>query len=182
MTRQARVVVKSATANVVREMVDNNKRNKTQEEIALEIGFKGSNVLTMIKQGRTRMPIDKVGSLAKACGYAPDRLVRAVLREYMPEFGQALTQVVQMPMFEDAEEVVAVFNDAMAESIAKAQDEQSSSAADESKRIQATRLSAKLDLDDQNKLELKRFVKTHLVKITEGDDVIDLLAARANAE
>ena len=176
MTRQAKVVIKSAVADVVREMVDNNRLNKSQDQIAVEIGFKASNVLSMIKQGRTRMPLDKVGPLAAACGYQPDKLVRAALREYMPEFAKALSQVNKMPIFEGAEDLISVVNDAVSEAVTEAQKSHSEAAATEVGRQEATRLNATLDLDDQNKRKLKKFVKENLVQIRSGDDIVSRIA------
>lgn len=176
MTRQAKVVIKSAVADVVRDMVDNNRYRKTQDQIAVEIGFRASNVLSMIKQGRTRMPLDKVGPLAAACGFAPDKLVRATLREYMPEFAKALTQVNSMPIFEEAEEIITVVNEAVSEAISEAQKAHSEAAATEAGRQEATRLNATLDLDQQNKRELKKFIKENLVQIRSGDTPMSRIA------
>ena len=57
---------------------------KTQREIALECGYSKSNLITMFKQGLTKVPIEAVPKLAKALDEDPAVLLRMALREYMP--------------------------------------------------------------------------------------------------
>lgn len=42
------------------------KHKKTEAEIAEEVGFVNPNMVTMIKKGATKLPIDRVPALAKA--------------------------------------------------------------------------------------------------------------------
>lgn len=58
---------------------------RTQTEICLEIGYENTNVITMIKQGKTKLPVTKVKLIAKALGVDPVHLLRLVMTEYMPE-------------------------------------------------------------------------------------------------
>ena len=44
---------------------------KSQKDIAAEIGYDKPNVLSMIKQGQTKLPVNKVGPLAKAPRHRP---------------------------------------------------------------------------------------------------------------
>ena len=48
----------------------------------------------MIKQGQTKLPVNKVGPLAKALGIDPVHLLRLTLQEYMPETWDAIQDVV----------------------------------------------------------------------------------------
>lgn len=68
-----------------------NNSQKTQRQIALEIGYTKPNIITMFKQGATKLPLDKIGSLAKALEIAPDDLFFKVMSEYMPETFEALS-------------------------------------------------------------------------------------------
>ena len=47
------------------------KHKKTQAEIAKEAGFINPNMVAMIKQGATKLPIDRVPALAKALDSDP---------------------------------------------------------------------------------------------------------------
>ena len=58
---------------------------KTQREISLEIGYDKPNIITMFKQGLTKLPITKVEKMATALGVDPKYLLRLVLNEYMPD-------------------------------------------------------------------------------------------------
>ncbi len=58
---------------------------KTQREIARELGYENSNVITMFKQGLTKVPLTKAGSMAKALGVDPVFFFKLLLSEYAPE-------------------------------------------------------------------------------------------------
>lgn len=68
-----------------------NKSEKTQRQIAQEIGYTKPNIITMFKQGLTKLPLEKVGPLAKALEISPDDLFLKVMIEYMPETFAALS-------------------------------------------------------------------------------------------
>lgn len=58
---------------------------RTQAEIARDAGFRSANMITMLKQGRTRLPLDKVGPLASALDCDPTHLLKLCLQEYCPQ-------------------------------------------------------------------------------------------------
>ena len=72
---------------------------RTQREIAREVGYPKPNVISMMKQGQTKVPIEKAPLFAKACGVDPAFFLRLVLQEYFPDawaaifktFGETLT-------------------------------------------------------------------------------------------
>jgi hypothetical protein len=66
-----------------------NESEKTQREIAEECGWI-PNVVTMVKSGQMKLPLDKVGPLAKAIGINPGILFWMVLKEYAPETLEAI--------------------------------------------------------------------------------------------
>ena len=57
------------------------KHKKTQAEIAEEAGFVNPNMLTMIKKGSTKLPVDRVPALAKALDCDPALLLRLALEQ-----------------------------------------------------------------------------------------------------
>ena len=57
------------------------KHKKTQAEIAEEAGFVNPNVVSMIKNGATKLPIDRVPALAKALESDPALLLRLALEQ-----------------------------------------------------------------------------------------------------
>jgi len=64
---------------------------KAQTEIAFEAGFEKPNMITMIKQGRTKLPLAKIGAMAKALETDPTHLLKMCLEEYQPETWDAVS-------------------------------------------------------------------------------------------
>lgn len=56
--------------------------DKTQSEIAEECGFQMQNTVTMFKSGRTKLPLNRIGPLARAINADPAHLLRLVMTEY----------------------------------------------------------------------------------------------------
>jgi hypothetical protein len=68
---------------------------KTQREIALAMGYTKQNIITMFKQGLTRLPLDKIGIAAEVLGINPGVLFYKVMNEYMPETLSSLKPIMQ---------------------------------------------------------------------------------------
>lgn len=69
--------------------------DKTQREIAEECGFPKPNIITMFKNGNTKVPLNRIGTLAKAIDADPAHLFRLIMREYLPETWEAVEDVMQ---------------------------------------------------------------------------------------
>lgn len=67
---------------------------KQQNEIAAEIGYTRPNIITMFKQGLTKVPVNIAPALARAIGVDPNLFTRMVLKEYMPEVLKAIEESV----------------------------------------------------------------------------------------
>lgn len=73
---------------------------KSQTEIAHEVGFDRPNMITMIKQGKTKLPMAKIGPMAIALEADPVALMKLCMSAYYPDtwkrleehFESALTQ------------------------------------------------------------------------------------------
>ena len=55
----------TATAKLVADRIRDLSHRKTQAEVASEAGFPNANMMTFLKNGRNKVPIDQVPSLAK---------------------------------------------------------------------------------------------------------------------
>jgi hypothetical protein len=87
--------------------------NKTQKQIADEIGYDKANIITMIKTGATKLPINKVGPLARALHVDPAHLLRLVMEEYLPETWETIQGIVGQSLLSDGEvEVLRVIHEA----------------------------------------------------------------------
>lgn len=72
--------------------------DKTHREIAAEIGLPNANTLSMIGTSTLKLPIKRVGALAKALDIDPTHLLRLVLTEYAPDVLEAVESVLQRPL------------------------------------------------------------------------------------
>lgn len=71
---------------------------KAQTQIAEEVGFDKPNVITMIKQGKTKVPLSKIGSMAKALEVDPVFFFRLVMAEYNPDLIDVIAAITNQPM------------------------------------------------------------------------------------
>lgn len=71
---------------------------KSQKQIAEEAGFPKPNIITMFKQGSTKVPLEKVGKLAKALEVDPVNLLKMCLREYLPDTYTEIEKMFGQPI------------------------------------------------------------------------------------
>ena len=72
-----------------------------QKDIAAKAGFEKPNVITMIKQGKTKLPLAKIGPMALALETDPIELLRMCLEEYQPATWRAIEPYMATAMTED---------------------------------------------------------------------------------
>lgn len=86
---------------------------KSQTEIAREVGFDKPNVITMIKQGKTKVPLAKIGSFAKALEVDPVHFMKLVLAEYLPDLLETIQTITNQPVISQNElEFISVIRSA----------------------------------------------------------------------
>lgn len=76
---------------------------KAQKEIAEELNYPKPNIITMFKQGKTKVPLNKVSAFAKALGVDPIHLLRIVMIEYSPSTWEVLESIIGNAMMSDNE-------------------------------------------------------------------------------
>jgi hypothetical protein len=67
---------------------------KSQMEIARECGFEKPNIITMIKQGKSKLPIARVGVFAHSLGVDAGYLYSLAMQEYEPETWSMIQDLV----------------------------------------------------------------------------------------
>lgn len=67
---------------------------KAQKDIAAELNYDKPNIITMIKQGKTKIPMDKITEFAKALEVDQIHFLRIVMREYWPRTWAALEETI----------------------------------------------------------------------------------------
>jgi len=80
--------------------------NLKQKDIARDAGFDNPNVITMIKQGRTKVPLAKVGPLAEAMNIDPVYLLKLCLQEYQPETWKAIEPYMSEALTKDEQKLL----------------------------------------------------------------------------
>ena len=82
---------------------------KTQREVAQEVGYPKPNVVSMMKQGQTRVPLEKAPLFARACGVDPTFFLRLVLDEYHPEAARVIRDTIGEPLTKNEQDLVAIY-------------------------------------------------------------------------
>lgn len=112
VSRRESMLTKAVHTESVAEFITHKIRvsGKLQVEIASEMGYDKPNIITMFKQGKTRIPLDKVGLLAKALEIDPALLLQKVMREYMPETLAALQSALDgLQLTQNERELIAAY-------------------------------------------------------------------------
>lgn len=68
---------------------------KTQRQVADEAGFDYPNVVSMMKQGRMKVPLNRISGLAKALEVDPVHMLRLVMEEHYPDLWEAVWEITQ---------------------------------------------------------------------------------------
>ena len=67
---------------------------KSQKEVAFEAGYERPNIITMFKQGITKIPIAAAPRLAKAINVDPAYFLRLVILDHHPELLEAIEETL----------------------------------------------------------------------------------------
>ncbi|MDP2787085.1 MAG: hypothetical protein Q8O79_03290 [Pseudomonadota bacterium] len=89
----------SPVARLISERID--ATEQLQKDIAMKAGFDKPNIITMIKQGKTRLPLDKVGPMAQALEIDPVQLLEMCLEEYQPATWKAIAPYMKSAITQD---------------------------------------------------------------------------------
>lgn len=93
------------------------RSGRSQREIAAEVGYRKSNVISMMKKGDMPVPFDKAAALARACGEDPTEFARLVVREYQPELWEALEHTFGPSLSATERRVIEIAQDELEEGL-----------------------------------------------------------------
>ena len=96
----------SRLAKFIDAHIDMLRGDKTQIEIAEALGYDRPQIITMFKQGRTRVPLNKIGPLARALGADPARMMRLALEEYSKETWEAIADTIGEPVTQNERSIL----------------------------------------------------------------------------
>jgi transcriptional regulator with XRE-family HTH domain len=95
--------------------------DKTQRQVAQEIGFDNPNVISMFKKGTLKLPINRIEALAKALDADPIHLLRLVMLENLPESWAAIENIMKSTVLTANElELVRAFREVTGDADAQA--------------------------------------------------------------
>ena len=95
--------------------------DKTQRQISEECGFDNPNIITMFKNGQTKLPINRIAPLARALEVDPVHLLRLVMLEYIPEVWESIENIMKSTLLTANElELVRAFREVTGENNAQA--------------------------------------------------------------
>jgi transcriptional regulator with XRE-family HTH domain len=80
---------------------------KNQREIAAEIGYDKPNMISMVKRGEARVPLEKIPALAKSIEADPAFLFRLALQQYWPDRLDAVAAVFGTVVTKKEAEILA---------------------------------------------------------------------------
>lgn len=80
----------------------------TPEDITARVGFSRVSHLTMMANGLTRVPLDRIPALSAALDVSCSELLFTALEEYHPEVHRLLTEVLGLPLCEE-EELISLY-------------------------------------------------------------------------
>ena len=86
-------------AQFISDRVKNLRHRTTQLEIASDAGFLNPNMISMLKSGATKLPLDRVPNLARALECDPAYLLRLTLEQVAGDTGaQAIIEILSTPV------------------------------------------------------------------------------------
>ena len=89
-------------AKFIQKRVVDLRPRKSQNEIAIDAGFVSRNMITMLKNGASKLPLDRVPSLARALECDPGYLLRLTLEQVEGDkAAQAIMDIMQTPVSEN---------------------------------------------------------------------------------
>lgn len=87
--------------------------SKTYRQIAYEMGIRTPNVISMMKMGQTKVPLDRIPGLARALDVDPVELFRMALEQYWSNDLEAIDKVFGTIVTANEAEIVKVIRDAV---------------------------------------------------------------------
>ena len=101
------------TSKLIADRIRDLSFKKTQAEIASEAGFANANMMTFLKTGKNKVPLDRVPSLAKALEVDPAYLMRLALDQAVgATAAKAITDIFGTPATENEGGWLAELRDA----------------------------------------------------------------------
>jgi len=83
----------TAIAKFMDQRIEELKYVKNQRDIAEEVGYRTPNMISMLKSGDCKVPLDKIPLIAQALNVDAGHLLRLGLEQYWDGFGEVISDV-----------------------------------------------------------------------------------------
>ena len=103
-----KLMTQSPTANFLSQAIE--KSGLTQREISERAGFAKPNILSMMKRGETKVPIERIPALAEACGANARDFLRVAMQEYHPDVWRVLGEVFDPQLTRRELDIIKMLN------------------------------------------------------------------------
>ena len=70
----------------------------TDEQLAEELGFGKPGIITMMRRGQLKLPLQQIPAIARAVDVDPAFMLRMALAEYMPEVFEVMVETFGKPL------------------------------------------------------------------------------------
>jgi transcriptional regulator with XRE-family HTH domain len=97
----------SNTAKLIATAMKRLEGRKKQTQVAREAGFPHPNMLSMIKNGKSRLPLERVPALAEALEIDPALLFRFALSENWPGYERVVLRIFGDVMTMEEREMIS---------------------------------------------------------------------------
>lgn len=97
----------SPTAMMLTTAIENT--DLTQREIADRVGFKNANIISMLKNGETRVPLERIPALATTLGMDERAFLLVAIEEYHPGVHEVLVEVLGVPLSDAELGIITMF-------------------------------------------------------------------------
>jgi transcriptional regulator with XRE-family HTH domain len=97
----------SPTANLLAKAIENS--DLTQREIADRVGFRHANIISMLKSGETRVPLNRIPALAQTLGIDEREFLILAIQEYHPGVHEVLVDILGLPLSDAELGIVTMF-------------------------------------------------------------------------
>ena len=102
----------SKVAQHVATCIDRLKGRKSQREVAIEAGYDKPNMLSMIKTGTARVPLEKILPLAMALETDPALMFRLALEQYWPNTEEVVAKIFGMVPSANERQILLIIRNA----------------------------------------------------------------------
>src|SRR5947209_9083759 len=103
---------RSPVAHYINLQLEAIRPQKNQAQVADEAGFPQRNLLSMIRSGQTRLPLERIRGLAKALEINQNHLFRLALQEYQPHIKELFDEAGQQAISKYERQLLEVWRQA----------------------------------------------------------------------